>query len=62
MLQALRLKPVQIDPQGYIPSVAEPLFAAAKNGEDLVPVLTTITRLFGFDYVYVRCKYEHSTY
>jgi len=49
MLQALRLKPVQIDPQGYIPSVAEPLFAAAKNGEDLVPVLTTITRLFGFD-------------
>lgn len=49
MLQALRLKPVRVDPKGFIPTVAEPLFSAANNGEDLIPVLTRITKDFGFD-------------
>lgn len=49
MLRALKLKPIFVDYRGYVPSVAQPLFDAARVGEDLVPVVAEITKHFGFD-------------
>jgi len=35
--------------EGYVPAVAQPIFNAAKEGRDLLPVLNDITAEFGFD-------------
>ncbi len=49
MLQPLRLKPITVDYRGYIPPIAESLFSAAKNGDDLIPCLRVTTQHLGFD-------------
>jgi LuxR family transcriptional regulator, quorum-sensing system regulator CviR len=49
MLRTLKLRPIFVDYQGYVPPVAQPLFTAASRGEDLVPVVSAITKRFGFD-------------
>jgi DNA-binding CsgD family transcriptional regulator len=49
MLQALTLKRLFVEYHGYIPLVAQPLFAAASNGEDLATVVDLTTKRFGFD-------------
>src|SRR5450631_4494205 len=49
MLQALILKQILVDYQGYVPTIAQPLFMAASKGEDLVPVINATTKHLGFD-------------
>jgi DNA-binding CsgD family transcriptional regulator len=49
MLQSLHLGRTKIAPQGFIPPLLDPLVRAAESGRDLVPVIQSITRSFGFD-------------
>jgi DNA-binding CsgD family transcriptional regulator len=56
MLQSLMLGQARVAPWSYIPSVLEPLVSAAEHGRDLVPVIQSITRSFGFDtFMYGMC-------
>jgi DNA-binding CsgD family transcriptional regulator len=49
MLQSLRLGHTKIASWGFIPPFLDPLVKAAECGGDLVPVIQSITRSFGFD-------------
>lgn len=49
MLQSLHLSHTKIASWGFIPPLLDPLVRAAENGQDLVPVIQSITRSFGFD-------------
>jgi DNA-binding CsgD family transcriptional regulator len=56
MLQALRLGQAKIASWGFIPPMLDPLVKAADGGRDLVPVIESITRSFGFDtFMYGMC-------
>ena len=56
MLQPLMLGRAKVAPWGFIPPVLEPLVRAAESGKDLVPVIESITRSFGFDtFMYGMC-------
>jgi len=49
MLQTLRLDQTKVPVGGFIPPLLEPLVKAAECGRDLVPVIHSITKSFGFD-------------
>ena len=49
MLQSLVLNHAKVAPWGFIPPVLVPLVEAAESGRDLVPVIQSITKSFGFD-------------
>lgn len=49
MLQSLVLNHPKIAPWGFIPPVLMPLVRAAEEGKDLVPVIQSVTKSFGFD-------------
>lgn len=49
VLQSLVLNHAKVAPWGFIPPVLVPLVEAAESGKDLVPVIQSITRSFGFD-------------
>jgi DNA-binding CsgD family transcriptional regulator len=49
MFQPLRLKPIPVEYDGYVPPFFEPLIHAARNGQDLVPIIDAITQGLGFD-------------
>ena len=56
MLQPLILGRAKVAPWGFIPPVLAPLVKAAESGQDLVPVIRSITRSFGFDtFMYGMC-------
>ena len=56
MLQSLHPGQAKIAPWGFIPPVLDPLVRAAECGADLVPVIQSITRSFGFDtFMYGMC-------
>ena len=56
MLHPLVLGKAKVAPWGFIPPVLDPLVKAAENGQDLVPVIQSITRNFGFDtFMYGMC-------
>ena len=56
MLHSLVLGKAKVAPWGFIPPILAPLVKAAENGEDLVPVIQSITRSFGFDtFMYGMC-------
>lgn len=56
MLQPLILGRAKVAPWGFIPPVLQPLVKAAESGKDLVPVIQSITRCFGFDtFMYGMC-------
>src|SRR5204862_5530399 len=56
MLQTLRLSQTKIPAWGFIPPVLEPLVRAAESGTDLVPIIESITKSFGFDsFMYGMC-------
>jgi DNA-binding CsgD family transcriptional regulator len=49
MLRPLKLTPLQFKATGYIPSIVQPLLAAAAKGLDLEPIIRSITRRMGFE-------------
>ena len=49
MLQSLILGQPKIAAWGFIPPVLDPLVKAAESGQDLIPVIQSTTRSFGFD-------------
>lgn len=49
MLQRLRPGQSKIPAWGFIPPILDPLVRAAEAGEDLVPIIESITESFGFD-------------
>jgi DNA-binding CsgD family transcriptional regulator len=49
MLHPLVLGKAKAAPWGFIPPILDPLVKAAENGQDLVPVIQSITHSFGFD-------------
>jgi DNA-binding CsgD family transcriptional regulator len=49
MLQSLRLGQSKIARWNFIPPLLDPLVKAAEGGRDLVPIIQSITRSFGFD-------------
>ena len=49
MLQTLRLEQTKVQTGGFIPPLLDPLVKAAEAGKDLVPVIESITKSFGFD-------------
>src|SRR5262245_56424338 len=49
MLQSLNLARATVAPCSFIPPVVGPLIRAATEGRDLVPVIQSITRSFGFE-------------
>jgi DNA-binding CsgD family transcriptional regulator len=49
MLQPLKLRSTLPRHLGYVPAILRPLIDAATQGEDLAPVILSITRQFGFD-------------
>jgi len=56
MLQSLHLGQAKVATWGFIPPVLGPLVKAAEEGRDLVPVIQSITRSFGFDtFMYGMC-------
>jgi DNA-binding CsgD family transcriptional regulator len=56
MLQALHLGQTKVAPWSFIPPLLDPLVKAAECGNDLVPVIQSITRSFGFDtFMYGMC-------
>src|SRR5258706_9256783 len=56
MLQALHLGQTKVASWSFIPPLLHPLVRAAKCGNDLVPVIQSITRSFGFDtFMYGMC-------
>jgi DNA-binding CsgD family transcriptional regulator len=56
MLQSLTLGQTKVATRGYIPPLLAPLVSAAESGRDLVPVIQSITRSFGFDtFMYGMC-------
>ncbi len=56
MLQSLILGQAKIASWGFMPAIVAPLVKAAENGEDLRPVIQSITRSFGFDtFMYGMC-------
>jgi DNA-binding CsgD family transcriptional regulator len=48
MLQPLRLKPIAVRHQGLVPALIQPLMDAASRGDDLSPVILSITKTLGF--------------
>lgn len=56
MLQALQLGQTKVASWSFIPPFLEPLVKAAEAGKDLVPIIQSITRSFGFDtFMYGMC-------
>ena len=56
MLQQLVLGHAKVAPWGFIPPVLDALVKAAESGTDVVPVIQSITRSFGFDtFMYGMC-------
>jgi len=56
MLQSLMLGQTRVARWSFIPPLLEPLMSAAESGRDLVPVIQSITRCFGFDtFMYGMC-------
>ncbi|MEP7062123.1 MAG: LuxR family transcriptional regulator [Betaproteobacteria bacterium] len=49
MLRPLKLMPLQFKASGYVPSIVQPLLAAAAKGLDLEPIIRSITKGLGFD-------------
>ena len=49
MLQSLMLGQARVARWSFIPPLLEPLVSAAESGRDLVPIIQSITRCFGFD-------------
>src|SRR5262249_41221692 len=49
MFQPLRLKPIAVAYDGYVPPFFNPLVDAASEGRDLVPIIGETTRGLGFD-------------
>lgn len=49
MLRPLKLAPVQFKAYEYVPPIVQPLIAAAAKGDDLEPVVRSITRCLGFE-------------
>jgi DNA-binding CsgD family transcriptional regulator len=49
MLQSLRVERAKFAPWGFIPPVLGPLVAAAESGQDIVPIIQSTIRSFGFD-------------
>ena len=49
MLKSFRLTSVETRYRGYVPPRIQPLIDAAAKGEDLIPIVETVTQSFGFD-------------
>src|SRR5258705_1228479 len=56
MLEAFHLVQTKIPAAGFIPPILDPLVRAAESGKDLVPIIESITKSFGFDsFMYGMC-------
>lgn len=51
MLKSLRLRPIAVDYRGFVPPLVQPLLRAAAAGEDLAPIVDSITKGFGFEVI-----------
>ncbi len=50
MLRPLKLRPLKAKPPEIVPPLVRPLVEAAYAGEDLLPLLRSVARSFGFDH------------
>jgi DNA-binding CsgD family transcriptional regulator len=59
VLHPLRLGPVAVDRERYLPPMLLPLVRAAARGDDIVPALQAVVRSFGFDsFMYATANYH----